>query len=394
MQNQQAELVIHLISYTQNHPRCVILNTLYLYVHTHTNTHALQASNLKHQQTQVLLRWSANPASTCNKFAFASRSASKTSIEMFARSACRKVATATAVAKHGTRLLSSQSRARALLPVVASASVRHANGSSARAAAGGAVAAATALAIWTANECLADTPLVDVGLAVADELYDDVKSCSRAELAEAVAALDACFPNNAHVLWRLARAQYDLHEAAKDAPAAERKELLLKGLSIAHDAVKADASVSAAHKWCGILLTSVGDYESTKVRIGNSYTIRDHFAKAAELDPTDPNAQHLLGRWCVAIADISWIERKAASLVFGTPPKSTYQEALEYFERAEKLKPNFWKKNQVMLATCLEKLGRKEEAKAMYTQALSLASRTDEDIEAHKDAEAGAKRVA
>ena len=40
---------------------------------------------------------------------------------------------------------------------------------------------------------------------------------------------------------------------------------------------------------------------------------------------------HLLGHWCYRVAAMSWMERKAASSLFGTPPESTYQETLDYF---------------------------------------------------------------
>ena len=39
---------------------------------------------------------------------------------------------------------------------------------------------------------------------------------------------------------------------------------------------------------------------------------------------------------CYFFADMSWYTHKIASLIFGTPPTSTFQEALEYFSNAEK----------------------------------------------------------
>ena len=41
------------------------------------------------------------------------------------------------------------------------------------------------------------------------------------------------------------------------------------------------------------------------------------------------------------VAGVPWYERKIASLVFDTPPSSTYEEAIEYFEQAERVSPNF-----------------------------------------------------
>ena len=45
------------------------------------------------------------------------------------------------------------------------------------------------------------------------------------------------------------------------------------------------------------------------------------------------------------IADISWYERKAASIFFATPPQATYEDALKIFLKAEKMEPNFYRYN-------------------------------------------------
>ena len=34
-----------------------------------------------------------------------------------------------------------------------------------------------------------------------------------------------------------------------------------------------------------------------------------------------------------AVASVSWIEKKVAATLFATPPNSTYEEALESFEK-------------------------------------------------------------
>jgi hypothetical protein len=43
----------------------------------------------------------------------------------------------------------------------------------------------------------------------------------------------------------------------------------------------------------------------------------------------DQTLNHLLGRWCYAVASVSWMERKLASAIFATPPESSYDEALK-----------------------------------------------------------------
>lgn len=56
--------------------------------------------------------------------------------------------------------------------------------------------------------------------------------------------------------------------------------------------------------------------------------------KANELTPNDATTLHLLGRWCFSVANITWIERTAASALFSSPPSSSYEEALGYFLKA------------------------------------------------------------
>lgn len=38
-----------------------------------------------------------------------------------------------------------------------------------------------------------------------------------------------------------------------------------------------------------------------------------------------------------------WYQRKIASMIFTTPPTSTFEEALEYFNKAEEVEPRFYR---------------------------------------------------
>ncbi len=42
------------------------------------------------------------------------------------------------------------------------------------------------------------------------------------------------------------------------------------------------------------------------------------------------NIDKVLSELCMGVASLSWFERKAATLIFGTPPEATYEEALEH----------------------------------------------------------------
>ena len=63
--------------------------------------------------------------------------------------------------------------------------------------------------------------------------------------------------------------------------------------------------------------------------------------KACELGSEDPTNWHLIGMWEFTVADISWVMRRLATLVYGEPPKATFQEALDHFTKAEELSAEF-----------------------------------------------------
>lgn len=217
----------------------------------------------------------------------------------------------------------------------------------------------------------------------ADELY---RSKEKNEL-ESVKKLHAFLMqykdgNNPDLLWRLARASRDL-ACLSVTDVNSKKSLTYEAHEYAKKALAYAEENFAAHKWYAITLSAVGDYETMKQKISNAYVIEKHFKRAIELNPLDATCYHLLGRWCFTVADVSWWQKKIASAIFETPPSSTFEEAIDYFERAERLSPNFYSTNQLMIAECYLKLGgKKEEARQWLEKLLGYDAKTEEDREA------------
>ncbi|XP_018411271.1 PREDICTED: regulator of microtubule dynamics protein 1 isoform X2 [Nanorana parkeri] len=177
------------------------------------------------------------------------------------------------------------------------------------------------------------------------------------------------------LLWRLARASRDLAHLSKTAPDV-KKRLVYESRDLAKKALELNESCSPAHKWYGICLSDVGDYEGTKVKIGNSYIIREHFQRAIELNPKDATTIHLIGLWCYMFAELPWYQTKIAAALFAAPPTATFEEALPYFEKAEEGK---------LLNTFLQ-LKKKEQALQWLQKAREYPLQTEEDKEVHKEA--------
>ncbi|KAK2858642.1 hypothetical protein Q5P01_003262 [Channa striata] len=191
--------------------------------------------------------------------------------------------------------------------------------------------------------------------------------------------------DDAEFLWRLARASRDM-SLLPDMEAERKKQLTFEAFEYAKQALEKDDQCFAAHKWYAVCLSDVGEYGGVKVKIGNSYIIRDHLERAIELNPKDATSLHILGYWCFAFAELPWYQRKVAAVVFSTPPMSTYEEALEFFLKAEEVDPNFYSKNLLMLGKTYMAMKDREKALLWLTKAKEYPAHTLEDKEVHKEA--------
>ncbi|XP_053323198.1 regulator of microtubule dynamics protein 1 [Spea bombifrons] len=187
------------------------------------------------------------------------------------------------------------------------------------------------------------------------------------------------------ILWRFARACREISQLGNITPD-EKKRVVYESHDFAKKALEKDGLCWAAHKWYGICLSDVGEYEGIKVKIGNAYKIRDHFQRAIELNPKDATTIHLIGLWIYMFADMPWYQKKIASTLFAATPSVQYDEALEYFQKAEEAEPNFYSKNHLYLGKTYLKLKNKELAVYWLTKAKDYPARTEEDQQVHKEA--------
>ncbi|XP_014383946.1 PREDICTED: regulator of microtubule dynamics protein 1 isoform X3 [Myotis brandtii] len=190
---------------------------------------------------------------------------------------------------------------------------------------------------------------------------------------------------DAELLWRLARASRDLAQLSGTS-AEEKKALVYEALEYAKRALEKNEASFAAHKWCAICISDVGDYEGIKAKIANAYVIKEHFEKAIELNPKDATSIHLMGIWCYTFAEMPWYQRRIANMLFAAPPSSTYEEALGYFQKAEQVDPNFYSKNLLLLGKTYLKLQNKKLAAFWLLKAKDYPTRTEEDKQIQREA--------
>lgn len=180
------------------------------------------------------------------------------------------------------------------------------------------------------------------------------------------------------IMWRYARAYYDL-STTKLAGSDEKKQIVQAGFDLVKEGLEKFDNSSMMHKWYAILITALADFGGSKDKIQNAFIFRDHVRRAIELNPKDGSSYHLLARWCFEVAKLSWWEKKAAAALFGAPPESTVEEALELFLKAEEVTPKFWRANPLFIGRCYLIKGDRATARSYFEQAISPGFRVSMD---------------
>ncbi|XP_042358417.1 regulator of microtubule dynamics protein 2 [Plectropomus leopardus] len=191
------------------------------------------------------------------------------------------------------------------------------------------------------------------------------------------------FGQNSTFLWRLIRAYCDVHDIS--ATMEEKKNHAETGKKVGEEAVSLNPTCAESHQWYAIMCGIMAEYDTVQNKIKNGYIFKDHLDKAIELKPQDPMSYYLLGRWCYAVAQLSWIERKVAATLFGEPPSATIEDALKNFLKVEEIQPGYSKLNYVFLAKCYKDLGQMGKARKMCEAASSMNVVSKEDEDAQKE---------
>lgn len=182
---------------------------------------------------------------------------------------------------------------------------------------------------------------------------------------------------NTEIYWKLSRAYFDFADR-KPNDMEYKKPFLYQGRDMAQKALDLDQMNAGAHKWYAIHHGQIGEAEGTEQKIKNSYGMRDHTLLAIKYDPLDDANYHVMGRWNYALADLSWIERQIASIIYATPPEASFEEALKYFKKAHEIDKTDIR-NMLYIGYCYEELDNEKEAEAWLKKAIAAPATSDSD---------------
>lgn len=185
------------------------------------------------------------------------------------------------------------------------------------------------------------------------------------------------------IKWRLARVTFNL---SKCTPSPKKETLVREAFEYAKQALEMNDKDYASHKWYSVLLDAKSGLDGIKERITQLENVKKHMLKAVELNPHDPTSWYILGHFYFGITDLPWYQKKIVSAIFAAPPTTTYEEALECFEKAEETKPNFYSMNHLMLGKTYYALKRNDKAKEYLTLAANVIVLNEDDKEAKEEA--------
>ncbi|KER31871.1 hypothetical protein T265_01960 [Opisthorchis viverrini] len=210
---------------------------------------------------------------------------------------------------------------------------------------------------------------MEAKLAESDKLLREKKYQACEELLKSI-------KNVPEVAWRKARLIYVQTTTLAEKPS---KDVLQKTFQRALDEVDAGLKANANHAncltWKGICINELALLSGIDERIKCSHDMRDLWQKALELEPENDVTLQAMGTWCFHVADLSELKRAFAKAFFTNPPRSTYDEALNYLTKSEKLAPVQQIQTQLLIAKCYERLKNKGKAKE-YCQKVQAMTET------------------
>src|SRR5216110_2145023 len=149
---------------------------------------------------------------------------------------------------------------------------------------------------------------------------------------------------NYAALWKAGREAVDIAkqiEGKDDSSKQVRDSLYVMARAFGEAAVRVNPNGADGHFAIGQALGRLSRTKGGKERVRFAKIIYDEGMKAIALDSTLDGAYHLVGAWHAEVKRLSWIQRKAAAMLFGGGFLSmgNWPDAQRYLERAVALRP-------------------------------------------------------
>lgn len=152
----------------------------------------------------------------------------------------------------------------------------------------------------------------------------------------------------------------------------DRKEYYNKARTMAERALQIDSTDTQVHFAMAVAMGRMALVSGPRDRVAASKLIKKHVDRSLEADSTNAGAWHVLGVWHLKVANLNFVERLAASALYGGIPRDASNESAENaIEKAIELNPRY-PLYYYDLARVYDERGKEKQAVQICQEALKL----------------------
>jgi hypothetical protein len=184
--------------------------------------------------------------------------------------------------------------------------------------------------------------------------------------------LRGCVPST-WVRFETANRYIELSESLKGDKS--QSAYLDKGFWWARSAVRIDPRNSLSHEILATAFAAKLNQSGLMGQMRLADSVRVHAQRAVDLDPRNPRALHILGRWHHELANLGWVTSLFAGMVtqadVATAPATALKHFREAFRHQDSIQNRYW------LGKALADGGAKTETRRLYAEAVAMRAGTD-----------------
>lgn len=196
-------------------------------------------------------------------------------------------------------------------------------------------------------------------------------------------------PASPDVLLRISQQCSDM--IAETKVPAEAQRLAMRSLDYAKRGVALAPDNAKAHLALSVAYGRMTDFVNNRTRLEYSRLIKSEAERAAQLDPREDYAFHVLGRWHYGVANLNPLLKVLAKAVYGGLPNASNEEAVRLFKMAIEIAPQRIIHHHE-LARVYGALGKRDLARKEWQIVINLQPHDREDQKAQKEARAALKQ--
>jgi tetratricopeptide (TPR) repeat protein len=186
--------------------------------------------------------------------------------------------------------------------------------------------------------------------------------------------------SNCTAIWKIAEAYINVGEESDHIT---QRQCYYMAEKWALKAVAQCPDTANSHFFVAVTSGLLALHEGGKQKVERSKIVKTEAEKTLQINPEHHGALHVLGRWHRELANLSWVLKAAAKIIYGgVPPGASNEAAVESFKKAIDLSPD-WANHHKELGLTYMEMEQWQLAEAEFKIALELPIKDHQD-EFHK----------